>query len=154
MNFLAAVLRLRPLLLVLRVLVGLIMVAHGVVRLYDTTQGSGVPVFGEFLADKGFPAPLAQAWVITIVECLGGLAVAVGWAVPYLCLWFAAELLMGIVLVHSRFGWFVVGPHVGGMEYSVLLITAMLVVASDALDQARPHDRTTAARKDAGSTLG
>jgi putative oxidoreductase len=124
-------------LLVLRVLVGLIMAAHGVARLYATSQGTGVPAFGAFLADKGFPAPLAQAWIITVVECAGGLALALGFAVPVLCLWFAAELAVGIVLVHARFGWFVVGPHLAGMEYSVLLITSMLVVASDALEKAR-----------------
>jgi putative oxidoreductase len=55
--------------------------------------------------------------------------------VPWLGLWFVLQLLTGIVLVHARFGWFVVGPHTGGMEYSVLLIAALLVVASDALDR-------------------
>jgi putative oxidoreductase len=113
------------------------MAAHGVARLYATSQGTGVPAFGGFLADKGFPAALAQAWIVTVVECAGGLALALGFAVPVLGLWFAAELAMGILLVHARFGWFVVGPHLGGMEYSVLLITAMVVVASDALENGR-----------------
>ena len=39
-----------------------------------------------------------------------------------LCLWFAAELTVGIVMVHAHAGWFVVGGGSGGMEFSVLLI--------------------------------
>lgn len=130
-------LRLHHALLVLRIVVGLIMASHGVARLYASTQGNGAQSFGTFLAAQGIPFPLAQAWIITLMETVGGLALALGLAVPYLGLWFAAELAVGIVLVHAPRGWFVVGPHLGGMEYSVLLITALLVVASDALDKKR-----------------
>jgi putative oxidoreductase len=37
---------------------------------------------------------------------------------------------MGIVLVHARNGWFVVGYSDGGAEYSTLLILCFLLVAS------------------------
>jgi putative oxidoreductase len=37
---------------------------------------------------------------------------------------------MGIVLVHAQNGWFVVGPSTGGVEYSILLLLALIVIAS------------------------
>jgi putative oxidoreductase len=48
---------------------------------------------------------------------------------PRLCAWFALELFAGIVLVHARDGWFVVGGGRNGMEYSVLLIVGLIATA-------------------------
>ena len=110
----------------------------GVARLYATWQGNGAQAFGVFLSNRGLPLGLELAWIVTIVETVGGIALAGGVAVPYLALWFAVELLVGIALVHARLGWFVVGPHTGGMEYSVVLIAAMLVVASASLEEPVP----------------
>lgn len=39
---------------------------------------------------------------------------------------------MGIVLVHAPHGWFVVGAGRNGMEYSVLLIVCLLLLALQA----------------------
>lgn len=36
---------------------------------------------------------------------------------------------MGIILVHRYDGWFVVGGGRNGMEYSVLLISSLFIVA-------------------------
>ena len=46
-----------------------------------------------------------------------------------LSLYFAGELVMGILLVHREAGWFVVGLGRNGMEYSVLLIAVFLAQA-------------------------
>jgi putative oxidoreductase len=136
--------RLRHTLLALRILVGVTMAAHGLMRLYQTFFGtSGVPAFGGFLASRGLPLGPETAWLLTIVEVFGGLALALGVAVPYLCLWFAVQLSVGIALVHARLGWFTVGAQIGGMEYSVLLILCMLVVASDALEPQRGDATST-----------
>ena len=37
---------------------------------------------------------------------------------------------MGIVLVHAKSGWFVVGGGSNGAEYSVLLIPCLMVIAA------------------------
>ena len=42
---------------------------------------------------------------------------------------FMAIYAMGIVLVHAPEGWFVVGAGRNGMEYSVLLIGSLTLVA-------------------------
>lgn len=57
------------------------------------------------------------------------MVLALGYAVRPLALCFAAELMMGIVLVHAREGWFVVGGGRNGVEYSVALIGLLLAQA-------------------------
>ena len=101
------------------------MLIHGAARIY----AGGVAPFGEFLNAQGFPLGFYLAWAITIFEILGALALAAGYYVPALAVIFAAELIIGIVLVHAKEGWFVVGLGRNGMEYSVLLIVSFLAIA-------------------------
>jgi len=115
-------------LLVLRVVIALYMVAHGVTRAAVDT----VDDFGGFLTLKGFPFGTALAWSITLVEIAGGLLLASGRLVRPLAAVFVMQHAMGILLVHAPRGWFTVGHQSGGAEYSVLLLLCFLVVASTA----------------------
>ncbi|MCA0374285.1 MAG: DoxX family protein [Gemmatimonadetes bacterium] len=115
-------------LVVLRVVLGLYMCAHGATRAAVGT----VDDFGVFLAGRGFPLGLALAWGITITEIAGGLTLAAGRVVRPLCAVFVLQHVMGILLVHGPRGWFTVGHQSGGAEYSVLLVVCLLVVASAA----------------------
>ncbi|MBK9014064.1 MAG: DoxX family protein [Saprospiraceae bacterium] len=110
----------------LRVAVSLFMVAHGVIRIYAGTVGD----FGGFLESKGFPLGATIAWGITCFEIVGGTTLALGFFRRWIAAVFILQLLMGIVLVHAPNGWFVVGYTSGGVEYSVLLILCLLLVAS------------------------
>jgi putative oxidoreductase len=60
---------------------------------------------------------------------VGTPALAAGILVRPLSLYFAAQLAMGILLVHRPEGWFVVGLGRNGMEHSVLLIAVFLALA-------------------------
>jgi putative oxidoreductase len=111
---------------ILRIALGLMLAAHGVIRMYAGTVGD----FGDFLESKGFPLGVAMAWGITLFEVGGGLALSLGYYRKWIAAIFILELLMGIILVHAPIGWFVVGYTSGGMEYSFLLIVCLLVVAS------------------------
>ncbi len=113
---------------ILRVVLGLYMVAHGATRAAVGT----VDEFGGFLGARGFPAGVALAWGITLFEVLGGSTLAAGRAVRLTSATFAAQHVMGIILVHAPRGWFTVGHQVGGAEYSVLLLLCFLLVASTA----------------------
>jgi putative oxidoreductase len=101
------------------------MISHGVARAWLGI----VDDFGVVLNTWGFPAGFALAWTITIVEIAGGALLAAGLLVRPLCAWFAFQLLMGIYLIHGRVGWFVVGAGRNGMEYSVLLLVCLTVIA-------------------------
>lgn len=109
----------------LRIVVAALLFVHGVFR----AATGGVAGFGEFLAGNHIPFGLAVAWAITIAEILGTMALALGRYVRPLAIYFAAELAMGILLVHAREGWFVVGGGRNGMEYSVALIALLLAQA-------------------------
>lgn len=109
----------------LRIVVAAVLIIHGVAR---TALGI-VDDFGGFLGSVGFPAGTTIAWVITVTEVLGGLAMASGRWVRPLALYFAAQLAVGIILVHASEGWFVVGAGRNGAEFSVVLIAVLLAVA-------------------------
>jgi putative oxidoreductase len=111
--------------LLMRLTVAALLFVHGATRLYKHDVGG----FGHFLASQHVPFAQIVAWLLSLVEVAGTVALAAGFAVIPLCLWFAAELVVGIVLVHAHAGWFVVGGGTGGMEYSVLLIAALLSIA-------------------------
>jgi putative oxidoreductase len=115
-------------LVVLRVLLGGYMAAHGITRAAVGT----VDDFGGFLTQTGFPFGLVLAWAITATEVLGGLTLAAGRFVRWLSAVFAVQHVVGIVLVHGPRGWFTVGHQVGGAEYSVLLLVCFLLMASTA----------------------
>lgn len=114
-------------LVLLRIGVSVLMMAHGFQRLYYNTVND----FGEFLNAKGFVIGYALAWTITFFELAGGLLLAIGKFTRWICFAWMVVITMGIILVHAQHGWFVVGPSTGGVEYSILLLLALLVIASN-----------------------
>jgi putative oxidoreductase len=76
----------------------------------------------------GFPFGFVIAASITGIEIAGSLLFAAGLFVFSLSLLYAAVYSVGILLVHLPAGWFVVGLGRNGAEYSVLLITCLLLV--------------------------
>ncbi len=117
--------RLKYALIFLRLVVALIMFAHGVGRIYFGV----VDDFGGFLTAGGFPLGFYLAWAITIFEIVGSILIAVGFYVAPLAIVFALHLLCGIFLVHLKDGWFVVGAGRNGAEFSVLLIACFIALA-------------------------
>lgn len=112
-------------LVTLRVLVCLLLITHGVARMWLVI----VDDFGDYLVGLGVPFGSAIAWAVTVFEIVGGGVLATGRAVRPLASLFVAELVLGVIMVHASEGWFVVGAGRNGMEYSVLLIAVFAVVA-------------------------
>ena len=108
----------------LRLVLAVIIAAHGWARL---THGAVAP-FGNWLSGLGFPLGMAIAWGITLLEIGGSALIALRRFVLPLTLLYAFIYTMGIVLVHAKAGWFVVGLGRNGMEFSVLLIACLLCV--------------------------
>ncbi len=110
----------------LRVVAALLMLIHGLARFF----AGGVAPFGTWLDSIGFPFGPGIAWSITAIEIVATPVLAAGFFVRPIALYFAAQLVMGILLVHRHDGWFVVGLGRNGMEYSVLLIAVFLTLAA------------------------
>lgn len=109
---------------ILAIVIAVFMILHGISRIVT----NGVGGFGEFLDSKHFPVGHLLAWALTVGELLFGLLMIVGLFVEVCCIFFAVELLFGIILVHYQNGWFVVGHTLGGMEYNVLMMVCFVLV--------------------------
>jgi len=110
----------------LRVMIGIIMMAHGFQRLYFGTVGE----FGGWLNSQGFIIGTALAWSITLFELIGGAVLVAGFFVRWISLAWMLVIIPGIFMVHLQHGWYVVGPSTGGVEYSLLILTCLVVLVA------------------------
>jgi putative oxidoreductase len=114
-------------LIVLRVCVAMMFFLHALVRIVNGSIGQ----FSEFLNGKGFIGSTTIVWFLTAFEIVGGIVLALGYFKMWLACGFMLILVGGIVLIHAQLGWFVGEHGTGGVEYSLVLIAALLVVATD-----------------------
>ena len=114
-----------PPLVLLRISVALLLGIHG----YSRALSGGATLFGQYLAESGIPLGGGLAWGITGFEMIGSVLLLLGRFVPWIAAGHAAILLGGIVMVHAREGWFVVDGGRNGVEYSVLLLVSLAVIA-------------------------
>jgi putative oxidoreductase len=112
-------------LVLIRFVLAALMFVHGASRI---SYGI-VDDFGGFLGSQGVPLGFFVAWGITLFEIIGSVLLAVGSYTWIIALLFAAELAVGVAMVHWKEGWFAVGAGRNGMEYSALLIVSFLAVA-------------------------
>ncbi len=85
--------------------------------------------FGDFLGSNFIPFGTLIAWGITLFELAGGLLLMLDVRKKWIAYIFMIEITMGIILVHARQGWFVVGHSTGGIEYSLILLASLWVTA-------------------------
>ncbi|MFD7901999.1 DoxX family protein [Kitasatospora sp. NPDC059722] len=69
-------------LLLLRLVLGLTMAAHGSQKLFGWFGGGGIDGTGQFFTASGYPAGNAMAVVAGLTETAGGLALAIGLLTP------------------------------------------------------------------------
>jgi putative oxidoreductase len=112
--------------LILRIIIAIILLIHGLGGMFN----GGVNGFGEmFLNQIGFaPVGLPLAWAIKISHVVCAFLIVVDKYTKPASLITIAILIMGIVLVHWKDGWFVVGGGRNGIEYNVLLIAVLVSI--------------------------
>jgi putative oxidoreductase len=113
-------------LLLLRLLIGLTLAAHGAQKCFGMFKGGGIAGTGNWLASIGFHPARRQAILAGGTELLGGLALAFGILTPL-----AAAAIIGVMAVaavagHPGKGFFVTR---GGWEYCLVLAGAAAAVA-------------------------
>jgi putative oxidoreductase len=106
--------------LVLRVSLGLLFLAHSLLKLLVFT----LPGAAGFFQSLGLPGWLA--YVTTFVELAGGIALIAGFYARYVALGLIPILLGAIITVHGANGWLFSAPG-GGWEYPAFWAVALFV---------------------------
>jgi putative oxidoreductase len=110
---------------VVRVIVGFMMFAHGVDKLSGGV--AGVAGFGEFLSSAGLPAGLLLAWFVTLLELVGGAMLILGLLSRVIAGLMTVELLVAIALVTGANG-LISGEQGVGYERDLAYIAGFLVI--------------------------
>lgn len=86
-------------LLVLRLGVGIVFLAHGLLKLRSPAGPAG---FAGWLKQIGVPAPALLAWVVILLETAGAVLLMLGLGTRLLALGFAAIMLVAIFLAKRK----------------------------------------------------
>jgi putative oxidoreductase len=115
----------------LRLVIGFGFMVHGWAKLSRGPSG-----FAKLLTQIGVPLPEATAWVSTIVELLGGLAILVGAFVEVVSVPLIVMMLVAMFTVHLKYGFSSIntigltqdGPQFGppGYEVNLLYIAGLI----------------------------
>jgi putative oxidoreductase len=113
-------------LLLLRVVVGGTLFAHGAQKLFGWFGGGGPSGTAGFFGQLGFRAPVVMAVLAGLAES-SGLLLAAGFVTPLAALGIAVVMLNAIWTVHWPKGFFAGN---GGYEFPLSLLTVAVAVAA------------------------
>jgi putative oxidoreductase len=113
-------------LLILRVVFGLTLAAHGAQKLFGSFGGPGVDGTAQMMEQLGFRPPRLQGVVAGLVEGGSGLALTVGLLTPLAAAGFISVMFVATMSVHLPKGFF---NQNGGFEFPLALATGALAVA-------------------------
>lgn len=111
---------------VLRFGVALTLFMHSVSGMLN----GGVHAFGKMYLDEiGFsPLGVPLAWIIKISHVVAAICLLTERYVKWAVLMTLFVLTMGIVMIHAKEGWYVVGGGRNGVEFNVLLILVLVAI--------------------------
>jgi len=116
----------------IRLILGVGFMAHGWAK-----WNRGPALFAELLKQAHVPMPLANAWLVTLLEIFGGLALLIGAFVTIVSVPLILSMLGAMFTVNIKYGFSAVntigltheGPKLGPPGYEInLLYSACLVV--------------------------
>lgn len=115
---------------ILRILVGVVFLAHGWQKL------QGIDGVVGYFGSLGIPAAFVMTWVVTLIETIGGLALIFGLGTRYAAALLAIEMIVTTLLVKVNVG--LIAPRGGGAgaELDLALLAgcvALLLLGSGAL---------------------
>lgn len=112
--------------LLLRIAVAVILLTHSIPGIFN----NGINDFGNlYLNQIGFaPVGLALAWAIKLSHIAAAVCLLLNRYIKPASIVTILILIMGIVMVHFKEGWYVVGAGRNGIEFNFLLIMVLLSI--------------------------
>lgn len=105
-------------LLIMRVIAGAIMYAHGAQKLLGLYGGAGLAATVEKMGALGY--------LVAVGECLGGIGIILGFLTRFSAAANVVIMAGAIAIVHGKNGFF---ASAGGYEYNLALIGLLLPIA-------------------------
>lgn len=111
---------------ILRLAVAIILLIHSIPGMFD----NGINDFGKYYLDEnGFaPVGVPLAWAIKLSHVACAICLLLNKYVKWAALITILILVAGIIMVHFKEGWFVVGGGRNGVEFNFLLIAVLLAL--------------------------
>jgi putative oxidoreductase len=108
----------------LRVILGIIFLAHGAQKLFGWFGGGGLAGTGDFMASIGLNPGVPMAILSGTGETIGGILLLLGVLVPVAAVLLTVDMLVAIIFRTSKLG-FING---GGVELNLLVLAAVAAV--------------------------
>ena len=110
----------------LRFAVSVILILHSVPGMFN----NGINDFGRFyLSENGFGSlGVPMAWAIKLTHVLCAVCLLLNRFTKLAAIITILILVMGIIMVHAKEGWYVVGGGRNGVEFNFLLIFVLLTI--------------------------
>lgn len=108
-------------LLVLRIIIGIIFIAHGYPKLFKSPGPQGM---AGYLKSLNVPAPILFAYIVGVVEFFGGIALVLGLLTRYAAIFIAINMLGAMTKVKFKTGLVtkvMEGGWAGGFELDLAL---------------------------------
>lgn len=114
-------------LLIIRLVIGLTFVGHGLQKLFGWFGGTGISGMGDWLKTLGLEkGPRVWATLAGLFELIGGLLFAAGFLTWLGAIMIVVVMIDAIFTVHLKNGYWMTN---GGYEYNIVLIAAVIGVA-------------------------
>ena len=113
-------------LLILRLVLGLTVAAHGAQKLFGWWGGTGMTGWTAAMTRMRIRPAVPWAWMSALAEFVGGILVVLGLLNPLGSFALAGSMLVAIALVHWPKGFW---TNKGGYEFNLLIVAAAATVA-------------------------
>jgi putative oxidoreductase len=110
----------------LRVVVGVTMIAHGYNHVW---RGGRIEGTARWFESLGMKPGILHAWLASVTEMAAGAALVVGFFTPYAAGAIAGVLIVAWITNHRAAGFFVFRRPVEGWEYLMNLVAACFAIA-------------------------